>query len=191
MPQKAAPSRITTAARATGARAGSRNGVKNGAAGAALDKPAAGRRRAGVVSDLGALNGHLGYFIRRLQIWVFQDFIRTLSPIEISPAQFSVLSVINANEGLSQAELGNTLAIERARLVRLLNRLQKRRLIERLPSTADGRRHALRLTPTGQTTLKQAMALADKHEAGLLAKLGEARYGALMDALRKPGSDGD
>ncbi|MBS0533704.1 MAG: winged helix-turn-helix transcriptional regulator [Proteobacteria bacterium] len=150
------------------------------------DKPASGRRKAGAVSDLGALNGHLGYFIRRLQIWVFQDFIRTLAPLEISPAQFSVLSVINANEGLSQAELGNTLAIERARLVRLLNRLQKRRLIERLPSSADGRRHALRLTPIGQTTLKQAMALADRHEAGLLAKLGEERYGALMEALRDP-----
>lgn len=173
MPQRAAPSRTTTAARATGASA-------------AADKPATGRRRAGAVSDLGALNGHLGYFIRRLQIWVFQDFIRTLAPLEISPAQFSVLSVINANEGLSQAELGNTLAIERARLVRLLNRLQKRRLIERLPSSADGRRHALRLTPTGQTTLKQAMALADQHEAGLLAKLGDARYAALMEALRDP-----
>src|SRR3569833_665335 len=172
--QKAGPSRATTAMRA------SSGGVAEG--GASAEKPAVGRRRAGAGSDLGALNGHLGYFIRRLQIWVFQDFIRTLSPLEISPAQFSVLSVINANEGLSQAELGNTLAIERARLVRLLNRLQKRRLIERLPSSADGRRHALRLTPTGQTTLKQAMTLAAQHAAGLLAKLGDARNTALMEA---------
>jgi DNA-binding MarR family transcriptional regulator len=176
MPPKAGAVSTTTAARRP---AGGRP-----AATTAADKPATGRRRAGAVSDLGALEGHLGYFIRRLQIWVFQDFIRTLAPLEISPAQFSVLSVISANEGLSQAELGNTLAIERARLVRLLNRLQKRRLIERLPSSADGRRHALRLTPTGQTTLQQAIALADKHEAGLLAKLGDKRYGALMEALR-------
>lgn len=176
MPPKAGAVSTTTAARRP---AGGRP-----AASTAADKPATGRRRAGAVSDLGALEGHLGYFIRRLQIWVFQDFIRTLAPLEISPAQFSVLSVISANEGLSQAELGNTLAIERARLVRLLNRLQKRRLIERLPSSADGRRHALRLTPTGQTTLQQAIALADKHEAGLLAKLGDKRYGALMEALR-------
>ena len=177
MPRRAAPSRTMTAARRS-------PGVRMANNGAAADKPATGRRRAGIVEDLGPLDGHLGYFIRRLQIWVFQDFIRTLAPLEISPAQFSVLSVINANEGLSQAELGNTLAIERARLVRLLNRLHKRGIIERLPSSADGRRHALRLTPTGQTTLKQAKALADKHEAGLLAKLGAARYGALMEALR-------
>ena len=180
MPQKAAPSRTTTPARSPGA--------VRPADGAAAARPATGRRRAGAVSDLGPLDGHLGYFVRRLQIWVFQDFIRTLAPLEISPAQFSVLSVIHANEGLSQAELGNTLAIERARLVRLLNRLQKRRLIERLPASDDGRRHALRLTPTGQTTLQQAIALADQHEAGLLAKLGDERYRALMDALRGLGT---
>ncbi len=89
----------------------------------AAGKTATPRRSPPTVSDIGALKGHLGYFIRRLQIWVFQDFIRTLAEIDISPAQFSVLAVIYANEGLSQAELGNTLAIERARLVRLLNRL--------------------------------------------------------------------
>ncbi|MFA6266074.1 MAG: MarR family winged helix-turn-helix transcriptional regulator [Pseudolabrys sp.] len=147
-------------------------------------KPATSSRSAAAARDIGALNGHLGYFVRRLQIWVFQDFIRTLSPLEISPAQFSVLAVIHANEGLSQAELGHTLAIERARLVRLLDRLQRRDLLERLPSSADGRRHALRLTPSGQSTLKQARALAERHEAGLLTKLGETRYRALMDALR-------
>src|SRR4051794_33055120 len=39
--------------------------------------------------DIGVLNEHLGYFIRRLQVWVFQDFIRTLAPVDIRPAQFS------------------------------------------------------------------------------------------------------
>lgn len=150
----------------------------------AAAKAATPRRSPPTVSDIGALKGHLGYFIRRLQIWVFQDFIRTLAAVEISPAQFSVLAVIKANEGLSQAELGNTLAIERARLVRLLNRLQRRDLLERLPANGDGRRHALRLTPLGHATFKQAKALAERHEAGLLAKLGDARYRALMDAVR-------
>lgn len=150
----------------------------------AVAKAATPRRSPPMVSDIGPLKGHLGYFVRRLQIWVFQDFIRTLAAIEISPAQFSVLAVIQANEGLSQAELGNTLAIERARLVRLLNRLQRRGLLERLPSNGDGRRHALRLTPLGQATFKQARMLADKHEAGLLARLGDERYRALMGALR-------
>src|SRR5262245_57491765 len=87
--------------------------------------------------DLGILNERLVYFVRRAQLWVFQDFIRRLSSIDISPAEFSVLVVIGANTGLSQAELATTLGIERARLVRLLHRLERRGLTQRLPSSAD------------------------------------------------------
>lgn len=132
---------------------------------------------------LGALDGHLGYFLRRLQVWVFQDFIRTLAGIDISPAQFSVLAVINANRGLSQAELAATLAIERARLVRLLHRLERRGMIRRLRSSADGRQHALQLTAKGRTLLGRAKTLAARHEKQLVELLGAARHRMLLEAL--------
>ena len=83
---------------------------------------------------IGVLSEHLGYFIRRLQVWVFQDFIRTLAPVDIRPAQYSVLVVIAANPGLSQSDLADRLGIERARLVRVLDKLEKRGLTRRLAS---------------------------------------------------------
>ncbi len=101
--------------------------------------------------NLGALDGHLGYFLRRVQVWVFQDFIRTLSSIDLRPAQYSVLSVIGANRGLSQADVAQLLGIERARLVRLLDRLEKRGLTQRLASPVDRRSHALQLTPASDS----------------------------------------
>src|SRR5689334_4517251 len=100
--------------------------------------------------SLGVLDGHLGYFLRRIQVWVFQDFIRTLDSIELRPAQYSVLAVIGANRGLSQADVAQLLGIERARLVRLLDRLEKRGLTQRLASPVDRRSHALQLTVAGQ-----------------------------------------
>ncbi len=132
---------------------------------------------------LDVLNGHLGYFIRRVQVWVFQDFIRTLASLDIRPAQFSVLVVINANRGLSQAELAATLGIERARLARLLHRLQSRGLIQRLRSSADGRRHALRLTAQGRALLARAKTLAARHENRLIERLGAERHAILIQAL--------
>lgn len=140
------------------------------------------RRRA---ITLDVLDAHLGYFARRLQVWVFQDFIRTLERIDISPAQFSVLVVISANRGLSQSELASTLGIERARLARLLHRLEGRGLIERLDSKADGRRHALELTPQGRTLLARAKTLASRHEQKLKEKLGADRHALLLGALRE------
>lgn len=142
-------------------------------------------RKSRPVIDLGVLNERLGYFVRRVQVWVFQDFIRRLSSIDISPAQFSVLVIIGANAGLSQSDLATTLGIERARLVRLLHRLEKRGLTQRLPSSADGRRHALRLTGNGQKLLVRAKALAAQHEVALKDKFGVERYRLLLESLRE------
>jgi DNA-binding MarR family transcriptional regulator len=134
--------------------------------------------------SLGVLDGHLGYFLRRVQVWVFQDFIRTLASIDLRPAQYSVLAVIGANRGLSQADVAHLLGIERARLVRLLDRLEKRGLTQRLASPVDRRSHALQLTPAGQALLKRAKALAAVHEANLLQHFGAANHARMMEALR-------
>ena len=120
---------------------------------------------------------------RRAQVWVFQDFIRTLSAIDLRPAQFSVLAVIGANPGMSQAELADTLAIERARLVHMLDHLQQRGLTERLPSPTDRRTHALQLTREGHKLLKRGKALAAKHEARLAEKLGPDAHRQLLQLL--------
>lgn len=140
-------------------------------------------RRARRDVDLDALPGHLGYFLRRAQVSVFADFIRTLSAIDIRPAQYSVLTVIGANPGLSQAELADSLAIERARLVHMLDLLQRRGLIERLPSPVDRRTHALHLTKDGHKILKRAKALAGRHEARLVEKLGADAHRELLRVL--------
>jgi DNA-binding MarR family transcriptional regulator len=134
--------------------------------------------------DIGALNEHLGYFIRRLQVWVFQDFIRTLAPVDIRPAQYSVLVVIAANPGLSQSDLADRLGIERARLVRVLDKLEKRGLTQRLASPTDRRSHALRLTREGQKLLKRATLLAAAHEARLIEKLGPEQRKSMLALLQ-------
>jgi len=159
-------------------------GARRAAAPAAHARPARGRKNGGPSLDIGVLNDHLGYFIRRLQVWVFQDFIRTLAPIDIRPAQYSVLVVIAGNPGLSQSDLAALLGIERARLVRLLDKLEKRGLTRRLASRIDRRSHALRLTGDGQRLLKRAKQLAAVHEARLVERLGAEQRKMMIDAMR-------
>lgn len=134
--------------------------------------------------SLGVLDHHLGYFVRRLQVWVFQDFMQGLARLDVRPAQFSVMAVIEANPGLSQADIADFLGIERARLVRLLDRLEKRGFTERRPSPTDRRSHALHLTRAGHRMLKQIEALANEHEARLVGKLGVDKHKLLLDLLR-------
>jgi DNA-binding MarR family transcriptional regulator len=134
--------------------------------------------------ELAELNGHLGYFLRRLQVAVFKDFIRTLAPMKVRPAQYSVLIVIKANPGRSQAAIGQALNIERARLARLLHRLERRRWIERRASAGDGRSHSLFLTRQGEKALQRIRMLAARHESQVAGVVGTQRRNLLMDLLK-------
>ncbi|HEY7549672.1 MAG TPA: MarR family transcriptional regulator [Hyphomicrobiaceae bacterium] len=160
--------------------------LKEAAAHGEIEAPASGSRAPGKTRalELGVLNGHVGYFVRRFQVWIFHDFVRTLAPFDIRPAQYSVLVVIDANPGLSQADLANTLGIARSRLVRLIDGLEGRGLTRRLPSPNDRRSHALFLTHDGQRKLKRIKALAAAHEARVEASLGAASRNQMLSALK-------
>jgi DNA-binding MarR family transcriptional regulator len=134
-------------------------------------------------ADLGRLVEHLGYFVRRAQLWIFQDFIRTLAKVDIRPAQYSVLLLIEANPSLSQSTLSQTLGIERARLVRLLDGLEARRFVQRRRSRNDRRAHILSLTAQGRSALGQIKVMADEHEQRLAQKVGVRNRRALLRLL--------
>jgi DNA-binding MarR family transcriptional regulator len=132
---------------------------------------------------LDALAGHAGYAVRRFQIWIFQDFIRTLAAVDIRPTQYSVMTVIGANPGLSQMAVAKRLGIERARLVHLLDSLEHRDLVSRVRSTTDRRSHALYLTARGRTALAQFRRLAAEHERHVADKIGKENRERLLQIL--------
>jgi DNA-binding MarR family transcriptional regulator len=126
----------------------------------------------------------LGYGVRRLQVWVFQDFVRTLASLDIRPAQYSVLVVIAANSGLSQADLAERLGIEPARSVRLLDGLERRGLLPRHASPRDRRSHARVLTREGARELERMKVLAAEPEANLARRLGAQTRAAILASLQ-------
>lgn len=132
---------------------------------------------------LDALAGHAGYAVRRFQLWIFQDFIKTLAAVDIKPTQYSVMTVIGANPGLSQMAVAKRLGIERARLVHLLDSLEGRRLVRRVPSATDRRSHELHLTAQGQESLRRFKKLAAEHERHVAEKIGKENRERLLRIL--------
>ncbi|MGE0286107.1 MAG: MarR family winged helix-turn-helix transcriptional regulator [Bradyrhizobium sp.] len=133
--------------------------------------------------SLDTLAGHAGYAVRRFQLWIFQDFIRTLAAVDIKPTQFSVMTVIGANPGLSQMAVAKRLGIERARLVHLLDSLERRKLVKRVQSAVDRRSHALHLTASGEASLRKFKRLAAEHERHVADKIGKANREQLLRIL--------
>lgn len=137
--------------------------------------------------DFAELNDHVGYFVRRLQVAVFTDFIGRLAPMKVRPAQYSVLILIAANPGRSQATIGQALQIERARLARLLHELEGRGWVERRRSPRDGRSHSLFLTAAGTKALARIKMLTARHEQTMAAFIGPKRRAVLLKLLREFG----
>ena len=137
--------------------------------------------------DLAELNDRVGYFLRRLQVAVFKDFIRTLAPVDVRPAQYSILVLVAANPGRSQAAIGKALNIERARLARMLHELERRQWIERRVSSGDGRSHSLYMTAAGKDAMARITKLAARHERQMVKFIGPKLRQLLLDSLQKFG----
>lgn len=140
--------------------------------------------------QIGELAGLLGYSLKRAQLKVFDDFLRCVAPLQLTPAQFSVLLLLEKNPGRNQTEIANTLGILRPNFVAMLDALESRDLCTRMRSPSDRRSHVLMLTDKGQATLTRAKKLVNtRHEARLIEVLGSANHAALLGMLARIAQD--
>ena len=140
----------------------------------------------GSALQLGELSELLGYSLKRAQLRIFEDFLRCVAPLQLTPAQFSVLLLLEKNPGRNQTEIANTLGILRPNFVAMLDGLESRDLCTRMRSTNDRRSHVLMLTDKGRSVLARARKLvASKHEARLNELLGPANRAALLAMLTR------
>ena len=140
----------------------------------------------GEALQLGELSEQLGYVLKRAQLKVFENFLRCMASLQLTPAQFSVLLLVEKNPGRNQTEIASTLGILRPNFVAMLDNLESRDLCARIRSTNDRRSHILVLTDKGKAVLARAKKLvASKHEARLNELLGPSNREALLGMLSK------
>lgn len=152
----------------------------------------AGADAAGAPVDMGDLPHSIGYALRRAQLAVFEDFIASLATLDLRPAQYSVLLIIERNPGLKQSQVSAALGIQRTNFVAMIDELEQRGLARRAPVPNDRRSYALELTPAGRNCVREARRLQARHEERLAAVLGpdgREKLLALLQALTAQASD--
>lgn len=135
--------------------------------------------------DYGLLPSLIGYHLRRAQTAVFQDFSHSLKDCRITPGQFGVLVLIEANSGLNQTRLGKALGIDRSTVVAVIDRLEERGLVERAAAPTDRRSYALRLSNQGAALLHRARELVEGHEKRIARDLSPAEQKQLISLLSR------
>ncbi len=132
------------------------------------------------------LSQYVGYPLKRAQLRLFENFIRCVAPLDLTPAQFSVLLLLEKNPGRNQTEIAGALGILRPNFVAMLDELEKRGLCSRVRSNNDRRSHILALTEKGTAVLARAKKLIEaKHEARLRELLGDGNRALLLAMLEK------
>jgi DNA-binding MarR family transcriptional regulator len=117
----------------------------------------------GLTVRLGRLEGNLGYNLRRAQLRIFDAFARVAGTL--SPSQFAVLLLIEANPGIKQIELAEVLEVDRSTMVRLVDRCEDAKLVRRGSSKLDRRVAPPLLTARGRALLERYEPIVAREEA--------------------------
>jgi DNA-binding MarR family transcriptional regulator len=135
--------------------------------------------------DTSYLESLIGYNARRAALAVIEVFLQRMAVYDLRPVDFSVLSLITHNPGITSRQLCTALGILPPNLVGMINALEKRELIERRPHPRDGRAMGLHLTPTGEKLMRNAERTAAQLEAQVAARLSPSESRTLIRLLQK------
>lgn len=135
--------------------------------------------------DTSYLETLLGYNARRAALVIIELFLKRMAVYDLRPVDFSVLSLITHNPGISSRQLCAELNMLPPNLVGMINTLEKRELIVRKPHPSDGRVIGLHLTEKGGKLMTDAEQTAKVLEEEAASKLTVTERKTLMRLLQK------
>jgi DNA-binding MarR family transcriptional regulator len=131
------------------------------------------------------LESLVGYNARRATLVIVDAFLKHMAVYDLRPVDFSVLSLIAHNPGITSRQLCSALNIQPPNLVSMVNSLEKRALVMRQPHPHDGRAMGLHLTPSGKKMARSAEQTAARIEEDATARLSATERKTLMQLLKK------
>jgi MarR family transcriptional regulator, temperature-dependent positive regulator of motility len=123
---------------------------------------------------------HLARRFNQICIGIGDEVTR---PFHLSPVEFAMVAAIDDEPGLDQRRLAARLAIDTVSISKLLDRLERVRLVKRAVSMEDRRARVLSLTPRGrQIRLKIGVGFKAAHER-IMAPLSPDEQAQFIELL--------
>ena len=135
--------------------------------------------------DTSFLETLIGYNTRRAALAIIDVFLQRMAVYGLRPVDFSVLSLITHNPGITSRQICAVLAIKPPNLVSMVQTLVQRGLVERRAHPSDGRAQGLYLTPEGEALMQEAERTASRSETESAQRLTPAERRTLIRLLKK------
>ena len=139
-----------------------------------------GPRKANGGFDLSQSPSHL---LRRCVQYASDLFARELGAGDLTKQQFTVLSAVEQNEGMSQTDLVSITGIDRSTLAEMIRRMIEKGLLARERTETDQRANAVRIAAGGKKALRSARSASDRAEKALLASVSAGDRAKLLKML--------
>jgi DNA-binding MarR family transcriptional regulator len=123
-----------------------------------------------------------GYLLRRAAKSRLTQLAQYLEPLGVGVSEASILVLIGRNPGISQAECGRTLSIQRPNLNPIIRRLIERKLVD--SAKGQGRILCLTLSRPGEDLVRSVIAEFEAHEARIYSATPEHLRQDLAPLLR-------
>lgn len=108
-----------------------------------------------------------------------------LAKYGLTPAQFDVLSHLNAEPGITQQALAERLFVTKGNVAGLLDRMEAAGLVERCAHPDDRRAHRLLITQAGAEIFLRAAPVLEERISAQMSGLTDEEQVTLMSLLAK------
>ncbi|MGB3749803.1 MAG: MarR family transcriptional regulator [Rhodanobacter sp.] len=129
--------------------------------------------------------GELGFLVSAARSAIWSSIEAELQPLDITAAQFVVFNSIAQGKGRTIGEFCRLLGYDSGAMTRLLDRIENKGLIRRVPNPEDRRSFLLELTPESRAVFPQAKKRVRAVFKRLLAGIDEKQAAVLRQSLEQ------
>ena len=122
-------------------------------------------------TNLESIYGRPGFLLRRCHQISVAIFLEECERYDLTPAQFGLLTVLEATDDIDQIGVARLLGMDRTTTSNVVSRLEARGLLKRVTDPEDRRKRQLHLTKAGRNIRKNALKPAERAGKRLLTGL--------------------
>jgi DNA-binding MarR family transcriptional regulator len=113
------------------------------------------------------------------------EFHRIVTQQGFTVSEWRVLATLAGAEPMSISALARLTVLKQPTLTRVLDRMESRKHVRRIPHESDRRITLVAIAPAGQQLVEGLIELAAEHERRVLEPFGLERSAVLKDTLKK------
>ena len=134
---------------------------------------------------MGPLETYLPYLLNRAGVRIADAFSKEIRPLGATLQMWRVLAALRELNGSRMGDLSETTSIEVSTLTRLVDSMEKKKLVARRGDPADARAIVLHATAAGRSLTRRILPIAERYETVALQGFDVGEAERLKAALRR------